>query len=204
MKIKTIFFIPAALIAAFAITSFTISADTFQNSAQKTIAAPDTADSRKVVINEQYSMRIPKHMSVATGLNSDASLQYQNTEEELYIIVIDEPSKEFVAGFKKSKSWDESLTNAENYRKIQVATLTKGIKTKGKPVVQQTRAGSLPMEIVDFTGKVKGIDFPIAYKLGFLECDGNLYMIMTWTLQEKKSFHNAEMAEMLRSFRSEK
>jgi hypothetical protein len=204
MKIKTAFFLLAACTSALAITSFTIGDNAIQQNEQKTIAAPDTSDTKKVVIDEQYSMRVPKRMTASKELNDDASLQYQDTGEELYVIVIDEPTKEFRDAWKSDKSWDPELTVAQNYRKVQVKSLTKAIKLKGKPVIQTTKAGSVPMEIVDFTGKVKGIDVPISYKLGFLETDGNVYMIMSWTLASRKSFHNEVMEEMLKSFRSEK
>jgi hypothetical protein len=204
MKIKTAFFILAASASALIVTSFTISAVTVSDKVQKTIAAPDTSDTRKIVVNEQYSMRIPKHMTSTKALNDEASLQYQDTDEELYIIVIDEPSKEFADAYRSEKGWDPKLTVAQNYRKTQMKALRKAIKTKGDAEVRNTRAGSIPMEIVDFTGKVKGITVPISYKLGFLESDGNLYMIMTWTLASKKNFHNEEMEEMVKSFRSEK
>lgn len=201
MKIKSVFFIAAAIGASIAFTSFTSSS--IENSKTNNIAAPDTSDTKRVVINDQYSLAIPKHMKVTKELNDDASLQYQNLEEELYIIVIDEPTDEFINVFRREKGWDPGMTNAENYRRVQMASMKKKIKIKGKPVIRKTKAGSISMEIVDFSGKVKGISFPIFYKIGFLESGKNLYMIMSWTLDERKSLHNSTMEEMLKSFRAE-
>jgi len=86
---------------------------------------------------------------------------------------------------------------------VQVASMKKKLKMQGKPVVQKTTVGGFDTEIVDFNGKVKGIQYPISYKLGFLAAGKNVYMIMTWTLAERKSLHNQSMNDMIRSFRLE-
>jgi hypothetical protein len=204
MKLKSAFFVFAALGTSFAFSSFTGSGNAQQDADGKIVFVTDTADGRKIVINSQYSLVIPNHMKESKSLNDDASLQYADEEEELYIIVIDEPTDEFVKGFKNEKGWDPTMTAAENYRRVQIGSLKNSMKVKGKPVIQKTKASTYSMEVVDFTGKVKGIEDPIGYKVGFLECNGNLYMMMTWTLQSMKTLHNNEMNEMLKSFRDEK
>ncbi len=203
MKIKTSLGFSVAMVSALAITSFrNAPVKVEQNNYH--FAATDTSDVRRVKINEQYSLEVPKFMTVSKELNDEASLQYQNTEEELYVIVIDEPKDEFVKVFKKEKGWDDKMTVAENYRRVQVASMKSGIKMKGKPVITATKASDVAVEIVDFSGRVKGVDFPIFYKTGFLECEGFVYMIMTWTLDSKKAFHNQDMEKMIKSFRPEK
>ncbi|MEO5645276.1 MAG: hypothetical protein ABIQ40_11700 [Bacteroidia bacterium] len=200
MKFKSVLLLAAAIGTSVAFTSFTISSK--ENSAKKNSITTDTSDTKRVVINEQYSLEVPKHMKSTTELNDDASLQYQNTEEELYVIVIDETTDDFVKLFRKEKGWNSGMTNAENYRRVQMESIKKRMKIKGKPVVRKTKAGAVEMEIADFSGKVKGISFPIAYKIGFLETGKHLYMIMSWTLGERKSLHNNTMENMLKSFRS--
>jgi hypothetical protein len=203
MKFRTAFFVSAALVALIPFTSFTGSGVEKETASPKIIFTPDTSDTRKVIINDQYSLMIPKNMKATKDLNDEASLQYQNTTEELYIIVIDEPAGEFVNAYKKSKGWDPGLTTVENYRKVQLAALKKAIKRKGKPTIQKATVNGDPMEIVDFTGVVPGITYPIFYKIGFIESGKNLYMIMTWTFAERKALHNRAMEEMVRSFKSE-
>lgn len=190
-----------ALAAFLALTSFT--GDKTHSSGLKSFLPGDTSDVRKVTIKDQYSLEIGKHMKETKELNDDASLQYEDTEEELYIIVIDESSKEFADAFRGEKGWDNSMTIAENYRRVQMALMKKKMKMKGKPVIRKTKAGSLPMEIVDFSAKVAGIEYEIAYKIGFIEAEGNLYMIMDWTLKSLLDRHNREMEEMITSFRTE-
>lgn len=199
MKLRPSLFISAALFSLLAFGSFTND----KNAVSAPIAACDTSDFHRVTINDEYSIELGTHMKVSTELNEDASLQYADLEEELYIIVIDESSKEFRDAFRNSKEWDEKLTVAENYRKVQMASLKKKIKLKGKPVTQKTSIDKSPAEIVDFVGKIEGIELSIFYKVGFLESDGKLYMIMTWTISDMRARHNAEMNNMIKSFRAE-
>src|ERR1700746_3008317 len=44
----------------------------------------------EVKVNNSYSILIPDYIQPCTDLHKDASLQYQNTEKEIYAIVIDE------------------------------------------------------------------------------------------------------------------
>jgi hypothetical protein len=198
MKHFSKFFPVLALLAFFALSSFTGESVYHSHYA----FSGDTSDTRKVTVNDQYTMMIGKHMKEDKTLNDDASLQYADTEEELYIIVIDEVSKDFTNAFRGEKGWDNNMTVAENYRRIQMASMKKKMKMKGKPVITKTRAGSASMEIVDFTAKVSGIESLIFYKVGFMEAGDHLYMIMSWTLADMKTRHNREMEEMIASIRT--
>ncbi|CAN5135796.1 hypothetical protein BH09BAC5_BH09BAC5_10370 [soil metagenome] len=204
MKIKSSFFI-AVVIGSFLLLSSFSGKDYRQTIGNKNFSCvPDLKDeAERIVINNEYSVKIPSHMTKNNDLNSEASLQYADLKEELYIIVIDESVSEFVEAFKNEKGWNTSMTSAENYRRVQLSNMKKKMKFKGKPVIEKTKAGSLATEIVDFKGKVSGIDALIAYKIGFLECNDKLYMIMTWTTNDMLSKNNSEMNMMIKSFRSE-
>jgi hypothetical protein len=197
MKHFSKFFPVLALLAFFGLSSFTGESNHISHFS----FSGDTSDTRKVTISDQYSMMIGKHMKEDKTLNDEASLQYADTEEELYIIVIDEVTKDFTNTFRSVKGWDNNMTAAENYRRVQMASLKKKIKFKGKPVITKTKAGTLAMEIVDVTAKVSGIDSPIFYKVGFLEGGDHLYMVMSWTLADMKTRHSREMEEMISSIR---
>src|ERR1700741_3058980 len=48
---------------------------------------------KEVKVNNRYSIEVPDYLSPCTDLHKDASLQYQNTEKEVYAMVIDERKK---------------------------------------------------------------------------------------------------------------
>jgi hypothetical protein len=173
-------------------------------SARSAMFVPAGDSSRTIIINNQYSVVLRNHMVQAYDLNDEASLQYNDIYKELYIIVIDEPSNDFMKAFIEVGDWDSTMSVVENYRRVQIQSFKESINMTAAPQVKKTFAGKSPMEIVEFTGLVDGIEEAISYKIGFIEADKNLYMIMTWTLASMEVGHRPEMFEMLRSFRSVK
>lgn len=150
-----------------------------------------------------YKISIPKHLSVSKDLNDDASLQYQDTLKELYIIVIDEPKTDFIKSFSEPEvnEYDDKLTPEKNYRIVQMKSLMEKVTLRGEPVVKKATINGLDAEIVDFTGSVPNVDAEIYYKLAFIEGTKNLYMVMTWTLDSKKDSNSEEMDQMIQSFK---
>lgn len=148
-----------------------------------------------------YKLNVPKHMSLSYELNSDASLQYENTARELYVIVIDEPKVDFIKEFSADEIYDDNLTPEKNYRMVQMKSLKDAIELRAEPGIKKATINGLDAEIVDFTGKVEGIAYDIYYKLAFIEGTKNVYMVMTWTLDSKKNENNAEMDQMIQSFK---
>lgn len=51
----------------------------------------------EVKVNGQYSVLIPEYLSPAVGMHEQASLQYQNEEKEIYVLVIDESKADMQA-----------------------------------------------------------------------------------------------------------
>lgn len=155
-----------------------------------------------------YTMNIPKHMVSTTELNNDASLQYENTSKELYAIVIDEMKTTFIKTFSDEDNldegdlkYDDNQTPEKNYRLIQMHSLQKNIKVKAEPVVKKTVINGLDAEVVDFTGDVEGVAYPVYYKLAFIEGTKEIYMVMTWTLDSDKNTNIDEMDQMINSFK---
>jgi hypothetical protein len=47
----------------------------------------------EVKVNNRYSLSIPDYLQACTDLHKDASMQYQNVEKDIYVMVIDEKKK---------------------------------------------------------------------------------------------------------------
>ncbi len=150
-----------------------------------------------------YKISIPKHMTVSTELNDDASLQYQDIYKELYVIVIDEPKTDFIKTFSDPElnEYNDKLTPEKNYRMVQMKSMKEKMTMKNEPGIKKQTINGLDAEVVDFTGTVEGVESDIYYKLAFVEGTKNLYMIMTWTLDSDKNKNSEEMDQMIQSFK---
>ncbi|SFC48430.1 hypothetical protein SAMN04487891_11216 [Flagellimonas taeanensis] len=170
----------------FACLSFTSCID-FKT--KKSSSEPKPEDFTTVVVNDRYQIDIPRFMKSTTGLNDEASLQYQNLFKEAYTIVIDEPKDEFVDLFRELNSYDENLSLIENYRDIQLQLFNERMRVNTQSSPRSLKINGLDAQQVDMDAHVDGVDQEISYFLTFVEGPENVYMIMAWTLKSKKEEH---------------
>jgi hypothetical protein len=197
---STSIFTGLSLVAVLTFSSFSKTPDTEKGNDSLLFLPDTTSKTNLITVNGEYAMRIPKHLKTCKDLNDDASLQYKDEDEEEYIIVIDEAKDEFLKNYIGSKTYDASLTIEENYRKIQMARIKKNVKMKTKPVIRPMKIDKMNSEIVDFDATLKGHDFKLSYKIGFIEAQTKLYFIMCWTLTRYKAGNDQEMEDMIKSF----
>lgn len=152
----------------------------------------------KVNVADDYSIRIPRDMQKTTGLNSDASLQYQNIHKEIYTIVIDEPKKEFVDAMKELDYGDKSTLAF--YRNIQSKKLAERMDITNQSKPEPMHISGLEAETLEIDAKVDNIEEELTYFLTFLEGENKIYMIMSWTLKSKKQNHKKTFETIAHSF----
>lgn len=164
--------------------------------------ALETDDFNTVPIGGLYEIDVPKYMKVATDLNFEASLQYQNAYKETYIVIIDEDKQDFVDVFRQMGAYDESISVVENYGKVQAQSFIDAAST----VNYRSSPGSMiinnmPAQQVEFHGRVPEVPHDIGYLLTFVEGNDDLYMIMTWTMQDDMDKYRPTFEHMANSFR---
>ncbi|MAO07639.1 MAG: hypothetical protein CL596_02885 [Alteromonas sp.] len=147
-----------------------------------------------------YEMQVPKYMSSTTGLNADASMQFQNIYKETYLAVIEEPKKDFIEVFEEIGEYDESNSPAANYQTIQMNYFTEGMQIKSRTDPVRLKINGLNAEQVEVVGRVPDIDFDIYYLMTFIEGSETLYMMMEWTLETKKDDFKNTFKYMANSF----
>lgn len=157
-------------------------------------------DFNTVVINNDYSVGIPKFMRATTGLNEEASLQYQNMFKETYVIVIDEQKVEFVDILKEMGQYDESKSLIQNYRDIQLQLLAGTMQFSNESEPKSLKINGLDAEMVTVDAMVDGIDEGISYFLTFLDGSDKVYMMMAWTLQSKKEDYRETYGAIAETF----
>jgi hypothetical protein len=141
-------------------------------------------------VNGLYSVCIPSNLSEIKGLNPDASLQYLNPEENIYIIVIDEPISELV-----KVEADYSLPNYLNFAiknmgdlEGRVVGTPQSININGIEALQSRISGAYDGKSYDF-------------RLIVLKSKTHMFQILVWNgtgLKEKKK---KAVNDMLMSFR---
>ncbi|MER3318962.1 MAG: hypothetical protein RIB79_11785 [Allomuricauda sp.] len=153
-----------------------------------------------VSINQDYKLSIPKFMTGTTGLNEEASLQYQSLLKEAYLLVIDEPKAGFEEVYRDLNQYDDDLSIMQNYRdaRLKILSRTTEINRKTKP--EFLKIHGLDAETMELDANIEGVANEISYFLTFIEGDDRVYMIMAWTLKNKKMEHKKTFKTIAESF----
>lgn len=156
-----------------------------------------------LVRGKDFSIAVGPRLSLTNELVPDAVLQYQDPENELYIIVTEENKIEFQAISRNEKKYDESKTVLKNFAIIKTEFTRKSIALKSEPGHIEAPIGGLPSEIIAFSGKPQGMDNDIFHKVAFIDTGEKIYTVMVWTLDDYKPQNLSMMDQMLYSFRKE-
>lgn len=192
MKIKSTFLLFVSTLSIFSCIDFS------DNIKKEPLS--DT-DFKSVIINEEYEVRLPKYMKEAQNLNYEASLQYQNLFKETYFVVIDEPSQDFIDVFKDLGEYNESKSVVKNYKDVQMQYFKESLTEYEFLKEKSLEINGLESEMVYFNGKIEDVIYPINYCLTFIEGNDKVYMLMAWTLKDRKEKYRATFEKIIKSFK---
>lgn len=147
-----------------------------------------------------YELSIPSYMKKA-DLNVDASLQFQNVFRETYVIVIDEDAQEVRDAFLSLGEYDTTRSAVDNYTHIQMSSIQESINLSTQSEVQSLTIHGLKARQVEFSGRVEGVPSEIYYLVTFIEGDENFYMVMSWTLTDRKEKYSETFKKMAKTFK---
>ncbi|MBO0341324.1 hypothetical protein [Flagellimonas profundi] len=155
---------------------------------------------RPVSIDGNYTIDIPKFMTGTTGLNEEASLQFQSLIKEAYLLVIDEPKAGFEEVYRDLGQYDDELSIIQNYRVARLQLLSRGAKINTKSQPEPLTINGLDAETMELDAFIDGVPNEISYFLTFIEGDDRVYMVMGWTLKNKKAEHKKTFKTIAESF----
>ncbi len=155
----------------------------------------------EIVHENTFSVEVPSTMKKTRGLNGDATLQLQNVQEELYLIVIKENKKEIDQLFHSKDNGGEVF---QQFSEATLAYLTSTLDQLEPSELKLTESTihTLPAKTVDFTARIGGLD--VYYKFSAFQGKENYYQILTWTLKEYKDKNQEDMNKMSNSFKEVK
>lgn len=168
---------------------------------KKTGTIPKVEDFNMVNVKNEFQILIPKDLGKTTGLNADASLQYQNIYQEAYIIVIDEQKGAYIDTFKKLDLYNNDKSFIENYRETQLQLLAERIRILKQTEATFTTINNLEASQLSIDAKVDGIEETLSYFLTFVEGKQKVYLVMCWTTSSKKEEHRATFETISNSFK---
>lgn len=153
-------------------------------------------------VHDRYSINLPTYLTKAGDLNMEASLQYQNIYKEVYMIIIDESTEEFVKTFRELNDYDTTKSALENYANAQMTSVRSEMSkiiSESEPRKIKTQSGEAI--VYDVSAFQDGIEDEMGFTVALMQGKQCLYMFMTWTFAKTKSVYQADMDNMVASFK---
>ena len=156
---------------------------------------------KTVKTGTEYSLDVPSYLKETDNLNDEASLQYQNIFKEVYVVVIDEDKQNFIDTFVEADEYDTTKSVAENYRTVQLTSFSEAIEFTGQTEPRKIRINGLDAQYVQIDGRVEGIRNEISYFITYIEGNDKMYMLMAWTLKDRKEKYRQILEAISGTFR---
>ena len=139
-------------------------------------------DLKKISVNNLYALGVPNYMKEMKKLHDEASLKYANIFKETYTLVLDENKQEFIDVYNDLEYYDDAVTLLKNYEDVQLNSFKESIEDL-KITKTKIKVKNIPSSVYEFHGKVDGME--IGYLVGFIEGKENMYLVMSWTLENR-------------------
>jgi len=163
------------------------------------LASCDDKDFQTVNIEDRYKLDVPANFKKVDDLNKEASLQYQNAFDELYVIVIDEPKDVLLKAINDNGLQERYTNDLKGYSKLITDGMEKSIAIKKMPPFEELTIGGDKARELSFEGISSGTG--VYWKLAFIEGRDRYYQIMVWTLAESRNKHEKKMNIIINSFK---
>jgi hypothetical protein len=151
------------------------------------------------LVNNTYSIEIPLMLTQATSLHDEASLQYQNLQQELYVLAIEEPKNEIHDMIHQEEALTNFTPDFEGYAKLITENMDLRVRLDHVTELKDTIINGHKAKLQTMESEIDGNK--AYYWIGIFEGDKNYYQVITWTLLAKKELHQSKMEHMIYSFK---
>lgn len=144
----------------------------------------------RLVNGSDFYLDVPTTMQAVTNLRNGAELQFSNPAQELYMIAFTETVPAVEAA---------GIDNLDRYR-IVTARDKEGFQTRSCSAVAYTDSG-LQLITRDVDYLKNGETLPLFCVNGFYKSRDRYYQVFAWTLKANQSRYEADLLQLVRSFR---
>lgn len=159
----------------------------------------ESDEEKIIVVDNKYSLTVPSSLKERSDLNDDASLQYGNSQKELYIIVIDETKHEVYEALKEYELSSYYSKDIHGFTQLMLDGFELETPSMRKSEVLFFTINRLPAKLITIKATVDNID--AFYSVAYIEGENRYYQITSWTLSENEYKHKDAMRRMINSFR---
>jgi len=146
----------------------------------------------EVKIKDKFSIQLPDYLSPAKEIHQEASLQYQNQEKEVYMVVMDESIESL-----KNNDPDNNLEGY--YKNIVSQPFLESVKNAKISIPGRQQIHGANALITQITGEISGV--PVLYKLAVIETKSNYCQVLIWTKAANREEYEQDMDTIIESLK---
>jgi len=154
----------------------------------------------KKTVENKFSLLIPESLEQTNKLNSIASIQFENTNQDFYIMVLDESKDVFNKAVNKEIY--NTTTDLDGYYKV-IVNHFKEITSKDFKVynIEKKKINHSNAIVFSMSGINDG--YPAFYRYAVIESNKRYYQIMSWTNTSQEQKYTDRMNKIINSFKIE-
>ena len=154
----------------------------------------------KKTVENKFSLLIPESLEQTNKLNSIASIQFENTNQDFYIMVLDESKDVFTKAVNKEIY--NTTTDLDGYYKV-IVNHFKEITSKDFKVynIEKKKINHSNAIVFSMSGINDG--YPAFYRYAVIESNKRYYQIMSWTNTSQEQKYTDRMNKIINSFKIE-
>lgn len=156
--------------------------------------------SQIIEINKDYSLELPDFMSLTDSLNPNATLQYQNLDKELFVIVIEEDKKEFTRKIIDNHAEEVYPPNLKGYTDIIKHSISETIAISAQTEIEDLEINGLAAKSFNIQGETQD-KIPVYYHFTIVKGNDKYYQIAQWTDKGQKSVLEPQIMKIAKSFK---
>lgn len=147
----------------------------------------------------KFSIEIASNLDETTILNEEATLQFKNEFQELYLIILEDNKDDLM--FYDGLNSENPKTRVKAYANLILDNLEDAITFQNYTGFKEQKINGFEAVNVSFNGEDTESGENIFYYITIVDGPTHIYQIFSWTLFDKKEQHLQTIKKMSESFK---
>lgn len=147
----------------------------------------------------KFSIEIASNLDETTILNEEATLQFKNEFQELYLIILEDNKEDLL--FYDGLNSENPKTRVKAYANLILDNLEGSITLQNYTGHKEQKINGFEAVNFSFNGEDSESGENIFYYVTIIDGPTHIYQIFSWTLFDKKEQHLKTIKKMSQSFK---
>jgi hypothetical protein len=158
---------------------------------------------KRDTVDGRFAISYPTGMTACNELNSMATFQRQNQQNDTYLMIFDESKADFIQAYVDASGYDSSRTVIRNYNDAVIQNMRARLDSFKLLTTRWWKINRSAAITTEFKGSIRKDSLraiTIHYSITFVEGRNRLYQLVSWTAEEAFATYAPEFDLIASSF----